>query len=221
MNFISSKRLSCALPVVLGTLLFATSASSTIIGGMVTGGQAFDQGGIFVNLSGTAPFTVGNDNFQDFNLYAFDEDQNIAIAGTIDVDVGIAPQVGDIVASHYIAYDSPTGSVRSQLGYVDFDAPIFGIATSTAFLNASDFLANSGVTYLSPNLRGLEAGDSVMVDINNPNRIIIDWSSASPGDYMRVFTMKSPIAEASAPATIFLIMGALGALFFIKRRQRV
>ena len=56
---------------------------------------------------------------------------------------------------------------------------------------ATDFLANTQVNYISPELRGLERGDYVWVDKDNPNRLWVYWAGSSPGDYIRVFTEKS------------------------------
>ena len=214
-----TKSLSLTLSVIVSAFV-AAPVSAAVVGGAITGGTALTEGGVFVNLSGTAPFTIGNDNFQDYNLYAFDEDQNITIGAEIDVNIGTNPQVGDIVASHYVAYDSPTSGTRNQIGYIDFDAPIYGVATETAFLAASDFLANSNVTYLNPTLRGLEAGDSVAIDITDPNRLLINWASGTPGDYVRVFTMKSPLATIPIPATGLLLLGSFGALAGLNRRRK-
>jgi len=199
--------------------LVATPAMAVVVGGAVTGGGAFNQGGIFINISGTEPFTVGNNNFQNHNLYAFDEDQNIKITSEVEVNAGTNPTAGDILASHYVGYDSPSAGSNLQIGFVDFDAPIFGIATSTDLLFASDFLANIKVTYENPMLRGLEGEDSAIIDPNNPNRLLVNWRSNSPGDYVRVFTMESPLAAVPLPATGLMMLGTLGALVGLGRKR--
>lgn len=198
-----------------------TPAGATIVDGGVTGGTAQGQGGVFVKLS--VPFsdsnpvnTVGNNTFQNPNLYGFDEDQNILIASEIQVDVGTNPQAGDIVASHYVFFD-PSGGT-TQVGFVDFDADIFGIATSTGNLAASDFLANTGVTYLNPALRGLESGDIVSIDPGNPRRLLVNWFASTPGDYVRVLTMESPLAMPE-PATMLLFSIALAGLGAARRSR--
>ncbi|MEM1275734.1 MAG: hypothetical protein AAGH74_04345 [Pseudomonadota bacterium] len=74
---------------------------------------------------------------------------------------------------------------------MDFDVPILGVAALQDTMTATDFLANTSVTYISPELRGLEPGDYVWVDENDPNGLWVLWAGSSPGDYVRVFTEKS------------------------------
>ena len=84
-----------------------------------------------------------------------------------------------------------------QYGYVDFDAPILGISAQRNTMGATDFLANTSVTYIGEELRGLEDGDEVWVDENLPTRLWVYWAGSSPGDYIRVFTERSPSAALS------------------------
>lgn len=218
------------LTVCLTTLL-AFPASATVISGSVDGGNSFNQGGIFVKLG--VPFnnsnpanTVGDDTFQDPNLYGFDEGQNIDITVDLSVDIladglgsssgsGIV-SMGSTVASHYIFFD-PAGNTTQQ-GSITFDSNIFGIITSTANLAASDFLINTGVNYLNPSLRGLESGDSVT--IAGLNSINVDWFAGTPGDYIRVLTDFSPGAVVPVPAAIWLFGSGLIALVGFARRKR-
>lgn len=149
--------------------------------------------GTFVKLEPANAFAVGADTFDDDNLYAFDEDQNILLTEPIGIDIG--PQrfiaQGETVASHYVFFDSISGAHQ---GYVDFDAPILGIAAFEVTMAATDFLANTDVTYISPELRGLEQGDEAWIDPRDPNRLWVLWAGSSPGDYIRVFTEQSPTA---------------------------
>ena len=208
-----------------------TSASATIVSGSVTGGQSLTQGGTFIKLS--APFTesdpdntVGDDTFQDPNLYGFDEGQNIDITVDLAVDMlsdgmggssgsGIL-SAGSTVASHYIFFD-PDGNTTQQ-GTVTFDSQIFGVITSTNNLAASDFLINTGVNYLNPTLRGLESGDSVT--ITGLNTITVDWYASTPGDYVRVLTDFSPGAVVPVPAAIWLFGSGLLGLVGVARRKQ-
>ena len=96
---------------------------------------------------------------------------------------------GTVVASHYVFFDSIRGV---QIGYVDFDAMILGVAVTRLTMGATDFLANTKVTYLNPELRGLEPGDYAWIDPEDPFRLWVYWAGSSPGDYIRVFTARSP-----------------------------
>ena len=164
-------------------------AHAVIIDGAIT--KQIGNGG-FVKLDTETPFSVGADTFDTDNLYAFDEDQNITLKDAIRVDIGgedgqIAAQT--VVASHYVFFDSLRGT---HYGYVDFDAPILGVAALPASMDATDFLANTAVNYISTDLRGLERGDYVWVDKTDPFRLWVYWAGSSPGDYIRVFTARSP-----------------------------
>ena len=166
----------------------AAPVGAVTLSGEVTGGDAL--GGGFVKLTPEAALVVGQDTYQDPNLYAFDEDQNIELTEDTFVDIGGLIPAGTGVASHYVFFD-PAGGTR-QVGWVEFDSAVLGLATQQGTLARTDFLANTSVTYLNPSLRGLEWQDRVWIDPDNPFRIWVDWVASSPGDYIRVFTALSP-----------------------------
>ena len=223
----SVARLTRALPrltaagalACLVSLSTPATATASIIGGSITSGG---PGAQFIEL--TLPFTanpnntVGNNTFQDNNLYGFDEDQNIVLTALLSVDVvpsgnPFTLPVGTTVASHYVFFDPQSNTMD---GYVEFDSDVVAIITSTGNLLASDFLANTGVTYLNPTLRGLEpAQDSVTIE--SARRIRFISVASSPGDYVRVLTAYSPGAVPE-PGTMTLL--GLAALAGIGRRAR-
>lgn len=223
MNKIPSRYL-----VVAALALLLPTAHATIIGGSVTGGTALTAGGTFVKIApgftqSTPDNTVGNDTFQSPNLWGFDEDQNVLVGpGNLSVDLIAGGGSGTIlagteVASHYVFFDPVN---HSQTGYVDFDAKILAVISSTANLLASDYLANTGVTYLNPGLRGLEAGDFATISATDDFRLLVDWTASSPGDYVRVLTEHSPRAVPEAGSTVALFGAALLALGAVRRARR-
>lgn len=171
-----------------GVFLGALPAQAIVLDGDVLRQNGNGQ---FVKLDPDDLFVVGQDNFDDDNLYAFDEDQNIVLSEPIRVDIGgqngVIP-AGTTVASHYVFFDSIAGT---QMGFVYFDAPILGIAALEGTMAATDFLANTEVVYIGTDLRGLESGDRVWIDEEDPHRLWVFWAGSSPGDYIRVFTEKS------------------------------
>lgn len=177
------------LVVAMVGLTTLRPAQAFVLGGAI---ERQTGRGDFVKLDPAEGFAVGEDTFESDNLFAFDEDQNIVLDRDIRVDIGgrngIIEQ-GVVVASHYVFFDSFSGA---QFGYVDFDSPVLGVAVTERTMRATDFLANTAVTYLSPYLRGLEFGDGVRIDPENPFRIWVSWAASSPGDYVRVFTARSP-----------------------------
>ena len=206
--------------------LFMGNAMAIISNGAVTGGSVTllppAAQGTFIDLGSASGISVGNNNFDSRNLYGFNENQNITLLANLSVDVGSTILAGTVVASQYVFFD-PDG-FESVEGWVEFDSEVLGIMTSTTNLNASDFLINNNVTYLSPTLRGLERSDSVSIDATNNQRINLSFLARSPGDYIRVITATSPgggnVPPASVPEVESVLLMGIGLLMLIGSRRR-
>jgi len=184
--------------LLVGCLLALVLSAAPLIGRVSGGaviGESPEPKGQFIKLNIPLgnPFgpanSVGENTFESPNLYAFDEDQNITLKKDLNTDVGLNPiPAGRVVASHYVFFDPRSGT--EIVGVVDFNSHVLAIITSTDNLAASDFLANTGIRYLSPSARGLESGD--YVTISGPNQIMFHTVASNPGDYVRVLTEFSP-----------------------------
>ena len=211
-------------------MMFTSASNATIIAGDVTSGS-----GMFVEL--TLPFfppngpvnTVGNDTFQTPNIYAVNEDQNVSVTGAIlgyDLSVGGtwlaganpgSLAIGTTVASHYVFFD-PAGSTNVQ-GWVEFDSDIIAVIVTTNLLASSDYLANTGVSYLNPGARGLEPNQDFITNVTN-RKIFINFRASTPGDYIRVLTQFSP-AAVPEPGSLFLFGAGLLAIKLGRRKTTV
>jgi hypothetical protein len=208
----------------LALLVACVPARADIIGGMVTGGTALLAGGTFVKLTTPLlnpfgpPDSVGNDNFQSPNLFAFDEIQNFTLSAPLVEDVGLSTiAAGTVISSYYVFFDP--GPTEEVIGTVNFDSTVLGIITGTSALASSDFLAAAGVNYLNPADRGLEAGDSVT--ISGAQQILFDTVASSPGDYVRVITVGTPeTTPAPEPGSAApMALGVSGLAVFGRKRK--
>ncbi|WP_432201292.1 PEPxxWA-CTERM sorting domain-containing protein [Erythrobacter sp. W53] len=178
--------------------LGATSANAAIVMGDVTGGNS---GGVFVQETPLPGFTVGNNQQQSPNLFAFDEVQGFQLTADL---AGIA--AGTFVNSHYVYFD-PQNSTTME-GNVTFDGNVLAILTATGQMSATDaLLGNSNVTYQNPGLRGLESNDSASFA---GNQVFVDLRASTPGDYIRVITL-SAVPEPGTWAMMLLGFFGLGA----------
>lgn len=219
---------------MLALLLAPLASFATIISGQVTDGTAQSAGAVFIELDENSTFTVGDDNFNDPHLRAFNEGQNIVLDTDLDVQTlgGTAPIGGSpgtlaantIVASHYIVFDPANNgplwyNSHSITGTVTFDSEILALIWETTDLAGSDHLINNNVTYLNPGLRGLELAphwNNDMASIIAPSTVSLSLVAGSPGDVLRVLTAFSPGATIPEPATAVLI--AIGLITMRLRR---
>lgn len=187
------------------TLAFgAASADAAVLSGNVTGGSA---GGSFVELFPAPGFTIGQDNLQSDNLFAFDEKQGVTLTSAIG---SIAS--GTAVNSHYVAFDPRQG--RTIRGNVTFSGRVLGVITTLPTLQATDALFGlPGVNYLSPTARGLESNDSISF---SGNQVFLNWRASSPGDHVRVLTA---VPEPSTWAMMLAGFMAVGGMIRSRRRS--
>lgn len=146
-------------------------------------------------------------------MFAFTEVQNYTLTSTLTAQAGqTTVAVGTVVNSDFVTFEP--GNRYSLEGYVDFTSPVLAIITSNGGLIASNFIGDTGVTYLDPSYVGLEPGDTVTIDPANPNQI--DWDTAAfiPGDSVRVITEAVP-----EPAHLLVLgLGSLAAFLGLRRR---
>lgn len=193
--------------ILCAAALAAAPVKAEVVSGAVTGGTA---GGTFVKLNPSPGFTVGNNNQQNPNLFAFDEIQNLTLMADF---AGIL--AGTKVNSHYVFFD-PQPS-RSMIGNVTFDGDILAVITKTADLFATDSLfGRAGVTYLNPNARGLENDDTFSFA---GNALGVDWTASTPGDYIRIITAAA-VPEPGTWAMLLLGFFASGSALRRARKQR-
>ena len=211
------------ISLCLGTaalLLAAAAAQATITSGATSVGGGFQKLPLPLPNPFGPPNSVGDDNFQSGKLLGFDESQNIVLTAPLLVDAvpsgSTTLAVGSTVASHYVFFD-PLQNAEVD-GVVNFDSNIIALIFVDATLAGSDFLASTGVNYLNPTARGLEAGDSVV--ISGPQQIRFHTFAGSPGDYVRVLTEFSPGAVPEAATWAMFVLGGAALSLAAARRLR-
>lgn len=168
-------------------ILLAQPAGARVLAGAIV---QQDGAGRFVVLSDDLPLAVGEDVFNTPDLFAFDEAQAITLAAPLGLDIGAPIPAGTVVSLHHVFFDGTGGRQRAT---VVFDGPILGVATGAVMLAATDDLAATDVHYIDTPLRGIEQGDLVWIDPDDPHRLWVDWAGSSPGDHLRVVTGLPPM----------------------------
>lgn len=201
--------------------------NAAVVTGAITGGTVLSAGGAFRIIA--PPSATGFDNFNDNDLRAFDEKQNLTLASALMLDSGLSLVIsaGTVVSSHLIVFDPP-GAQRdafqpSLAGYVDFDAPILGVIWRGSTLTATNGLLGApATTYLTPTGFGLESGSDffTIAPLGNARRLTLNFLSAtSPGDEIRVITSRLSPPAVPEPATWLSIVTGFGIAGSILRRR--
>jgi hypothetical protein len=134
--------------------------------------------------------------------------------GQVDSDTlyFIDELTGALGKAWYILFDPADG--RDIFANITFDAPITGVFTTKADLDASNASYGApGISYGTSFFIGLEPRDDFTVA---GNVLTIDWRAIDPGDHIRVFTQVTAVPE---PETYALFMAGLLAVGFIARRR--
>jgi hypothetical protein len=219
-------KLIAALCGLVSLASISAPAAAAVVSGSITGGTVAGFGS-FVNLDPVlAPFSVGKNDFNTLNLYAFTELQNYVLPSDMTVDIGTTPAktiaAGTVINSHLIVFDPL--ALESVEGIVTFDGAVIGIDRKTSSLNSRHSLFGLPlVTYHSAIGSGLEGGEDFVV-LGNPdaNSVRINrFMADSPGDMIRVFTIGSVVPEPASWALMVVGFGIVGAGLRASRQRLV
>lgn len=196
----------------VAALLLAAPVGAVVVSGAIDGGTVFTRGGTFIVVADPEGLSVGNNNFDDNNVRAFDEMQRQLLASPLLFDLGGSATAGTPVSSHYVVFDPRRN--QTVTGTAVFDRRVLGVIYSLPLLQQSDYLDNPLVSYLNPDARGLETNvDSVSFAGQVVN---FSLSGSSPGDTFRVITA----ANVPEPANWVLLLGGFGIVGVSMRQRR-
>ncbi len=183
---------SAPVASLLVAMALASPGQAEVSGGALTAGSSFDNGGVFQLVP--APAVLGNNPYDDDNVRAFDEIQDLTLTENLIMDraaTALSSNVlgaGSVISSHYVVYDP--ASTRTAIGTVSFDEPVLGIITTNLRFNDTDGLLGNPATSYAIGSQGLESSDTVTI---NGNSIEFDLTTSSPGDAIRVITGIDPV----------------------------
>lgn len=175
--------------VVSIKLLVVVGACRLLNADVVTGVVTDGVDGRFVKLHDPIG-KIGFNVFQNNNLYAFNEVQKLTLEQQLQVAPGEFLPAGTVLDSQMVFFDPAVA--QTQIGYVDFAGDIIGVISDLPRLNASNqLLGNPTALYAETGFVGLEENDIATVDPLNPQRLLVDWNAANPGDHVRVLTVSA------------------------------
>lgn len=176
---------------ILSLLFIANTSFAEVVSGTQTGGTATANGGEFELIA--APAVLGNNQFQDNNVRAFNEIQDLTLTENLIMSQGSPDLTSNvlgpdsIVSSHYVIFD-PASSLTAN-GTVTFDAPVVGVITNNGLFDLTDDQLGNAATSYDIGSQELEGSDSVVI---SGNTITYDLLTNSPGDAIRVITSNNP-----------------------------
>jgi hypothetical protein len=200
----------------------AAPSAQAAVTASITGGTVLGTGSVVILDDSNTPAAVGYDNFNTNNLYIITEKQDFTLTQDVKVNFAgseITLAQGTVVSSYYIVFDpaSLNDTVRAT---VQFDSNILGFARKVTQLTNSDFLGLDDVDYLHPTGFGLESTDTVTRP--TASSLLLNWTSGSPGDALRVLTIGVPGATPAVPepATWAMMIAGFGLAGASMRRRR-
>lgn len=161
----------------------------------------------------------------DITISSFEENQNIFIDTSFNLDLGDNVQQGSYIDSHYLFFDplSNTENVVSGMGTITFSGDIIGIIYTTSSLNSTDSLLGLTSTIYPSDFIYRGAGGYTTSSYIYGNSDIFSWSDnilsvdrfgtlAGNMDSIRVITESVSVPE---PSTfVLLFMGIIGIALF-------
>ena len=192
----------------------------------------FCNGAISCVLTSTPPNPVVPDP-NDGTLLVWNEVQNLTLTSALRVDRvfdSLAPFINDlgngefeivagtVISSHYIQWDPGNDSSNRVVAYLDADAQTYAVIASDQNFSASDALLGlTGVDYGTFSNRSLEAND---ITNFNTATLVLSWEASSPGEWARLITGYSAVADVPVPPGAAMVASLLPMAMLIKRRRR-
>jgi len=165
----------------------------------LVGGGALTALASIVGVGGDAVELVLNNvcdgqNQNDFDIRAFDENQCITLQNDLVTDQGVIP-AGTEVSCH-IARSDPANPPTTLEGGILFDAPILGVISASADLNASDDPCGlDTTTYCQEDFRGLESGQADAYQRSGDCGLKVRMEVTDFQDQVRIITECCPEGE--------------------------
>lgn len=209
-------------------LLLATAAQPAAA--TITG-ISFCNGAMSCLVTSTPPNPVVPDSNQG-TLLVWNEVQNLTLTSALRVDRvfdSLAPFINDlgngeyeimagtVVSSHYIQWDPGNDSSNRAVANLTADGQTFAVIASDLNLSASNVLLGlPGLDYGTFGDRGLEGDDITNFSTAS---LVLSWEAGSPGDWARLITGYSPVADIPVPPGALMAVALLPMTMWLKRSR--